>query len=151
MLYLFIFVKECPHIRWLRGFGGLWGFLPQNILSQTPLILFYSMFTLLLLFHQYHYSWKQIYDSWVPNMTIFFFCFLGLQLQYIEVPRLEAESELQPLAHATAIRDPSCICDLHHSPRQSRIITHWARPGIKPESSWILVRFLTRWNTTGTP
>ena len=30
-------------------------------------------------------------------------------------------------------------------------LTHWARPGIKPASSWILVRFLTRWTTTGTP
>ena len=32
-----------------------------------------------------------------------------------------------------------------------RSLTHWARPGIKPTSSWILVLFLTRWTTTGTP
>ena len=29
-------------------------------------------------------------------------------------------------------------------------LTHWARPGIKPISSWILVRLLTHWATTGT-
>ena len=32
----------------------------------------------------------------------FFFCFLGLYLQYMEVPRIGAESELQLLANATA-------------------------------------------------
>ena len=30
-------------------------------------------------------------------------------------------------------------------------LTHWARPWIKPASSWILVRFLTHWASTGTP
>lgn len=30
------------------------------------------------------------------------------------------------------------------------IITHWVRRGIRPTSKWILVRFGTRWATTGT-
>ena len=30
-------------------------------------------------------------------------------------------------------------------------LTHRARPGIEPESSWILVRFLTHWATMDTP
>ena len=30
-------------------------------------------------------------------------------------------------------------------------LTHWARPGTEPISSWILVGFLTHWATTGTP
>ena len=30
-------------------------------------------------------------------------------------------------------------------------LTHWARPGIKPASSWTLVRFVYCWVTTGTP
>ena len=29
---------------------------------------------------------------------------------------------------------------LHHISQQCRILTHWARTGIKPTSSWILVR-----------
>ena len=33
----------------------------------------------------------------------------------------------------------------------ARSLTHWARPGIEPASSWILVRPLTCWATTGTP
>ena len=33
----------------------------------------------------------------------------------------------------------------------ARSLTHWARWGIKPASSWILVGFLSHWATTGTP
>ena len=33
----------------------------------------------------------------------------------------------------------------------ARSLTCWARLGIKPTSSWILVGFLTHWATTGTP
>ena len=40
----------------------------------------------------------------------------------MEVPRLGVESELELLAYAiaTAMPDPSCICDLCHSSQQ-----HW--------------------------
>ena len=40
----------------------------------------------------------------------------------MEVPRLEVKLELHLLAYttATAMQDPSCICDLHHSSQQ-----HW--------------------------
>ena len=30
-------------------------------------------------------------------------------------------------------------------------ITHWARSGIEPKTSWFLVRFVNHWATTGTP
>ena len=52
----------------------------------------------------------------------FFFVFLGLHLQHMEVPRLGVELELQPPAYATAtaIPDLNFICDLHHSSWQ-----HW--------------------------
>ena len=42
----------------------------------------------------------------------------------MEVPRLGIELELQLLAYitATAMWDPSHICDLHHSSRQCRIL-----------------------------
>ena len=45
-------------------------------------------------------------------------------MQHMEVSRLEVESELHLLAYATATatRDPSCICDLHHSSRQRWIV-----------------------------
>ena len=49
--------------------------------------------------------------------------FLGPHLQHMEVPRLGVESELKLLAYvtATATRDPSCVCDLHHSSWQNQI------------------------------
>ena len=51
-------------------------------------------------------------------------CFSGLHLQHMEVLRLGVQLELQlpAYARATATRDPSCICNLHHSSRQRRII-----------------------------
>ena len=47
----------------------------------------------------------------------FYFGSLGPHPRHMEVPRLGTEWELQPLAYATAtaMRDSSSICDLHHS------------------------------------
>ena len=73
----------------------------------------------------------------------------------MEVPGLRAESELQLPADAivTAIPDLSCNCNL--TPQLVAILTyaiasdktgsltHGVGPGIKPTSSWILVRFLS--------
>ena len=59
----------------------------------------------------------------------FFFFLLGLCLWHMEIPRLGAESELQLLAYTTTTGtpDPNPL----------------SRPGIKPISSWILVRFVS--------
>ena len=74
------------------------------------------------------------------NSIIFIFCFLGLHLRHMEVPRLGFESELQLPAYAiaTAAWDLSHICNLHHSSLNTRSLTHLTRLGIKPESSWTL-------------
>jgi len=52
------------------------------------------------------------------------FVILGLHPQHMEVPRLGVKSQLYPLAYATAtaMRDPSRICNLHHSSWQCRIL-----------------------------
>ena len=49
---------------------------------------------------------------------------LGPYLHHMEFPRLDVESELQLLAYAraTAMWDPSCICNLHHSSRQCQVL-----------------------------
>ena len=54
--------------------------------------------------------------------VLFFFAFLGLHLQHMEVPRQGVESELQLPATATATWDPRLICDLHHSSQQCWIL-----------------------------
>ena len=51
-----------------------------------------------------------------------FCCFLGLHLQHMEVPRLGVKLELQLPPTATAAPDPSCICNLHYSSWQCRIL-----------------------------
>ena len=56
--------------------------------------------------------------------TFLIFGFLGPHLWHMEVPRLGVESEVQLPAYTTAIatRDPSRVCDLHHSSRQCQIL-----------------------------
>ena len=72
-------------------------------------------------------------------------CFSGPLLQYMEVPRLGVESELQLLATAaaTATWDQSLVCDLYQAHGNTGSLTHQVRPGIEPSSSWILVSFVT--------
>ena len=54
----------------------------------------------------------------------YFFGFLGPHLQHMEVPRLGAESQLEPPTYATATATPglSHVCDLHHSSRQHCVL-----------------------------
>ena len=63
----------------------------------------------------------------------------------MEVPRLGVESELQLPAYATAtqcqIGAESATYTTAHG--NTEWLTHWARPGIKPASSWILVGFVS--------
>ena len=84
---------------------------------------------------------------------LLFFFFLGPPLWHMEVPRQGSNQ--------------SCSCQPMPQPQPRQIwaefgtyaaaygnvgsLTHWARPGIKHTSSWILVGFLTPWATMGTP
>ena len=63
----------------------------------------------------------------------------------MEVPRLRVEWELQLPAYttATATEDPSCICDLHPSSWQRRILNPLSETGIEPTTSWFLVTFIS--------
>ena len=63
---------------------------------------------------------KFVWEIILNTKLYIYFVFSGLHPQHMEVPRLGIESELQPLAYtiATATRDPSHVCDLHHSSQQ---------------------------------
>ena len=75
---------------------------------------------------------RVIADSVAPQRELLYhnlfflvlFVFSELNPQQIEVPRLQVKLELQLLAHtiATTMQELSCICDLHHSSRQPRIL-----------------------------
>ena len=64
-------------------------------------------------------------------------------MQHMEVPRLGVESKLQLQAYtaATATRDPSHVCDLHHSSWQRWILEPLseARDGmhILMDTNWV--------------
>ena len=70
----------------------------------------------------YHSFFFLMYFIFVKYL--FFFCFLGLHPQHMEVPRLGVESELHLPAYATATATPdwSRICDLCCSLGQHKIL-----------------------------
>jgi len=96
---------------------------------------------------------KCIHYSEIKKKKFFSFCFLGLHLWHMEVPRLGSNwsSSFQPTPQPQQckIRAISATYTTAHSNVGS--LTHWMRPGIEPTSSWILVGFVNRWATTGTP
>ena len=84
------------------------------------------------------------------SFPMFVFLFYGHTF-FMEVPRLGVKLELWLLACTIAkiTLNLSSICGLCHS--NTRSLTHWGRPRIKPTFSWILVEFLTHWPTVRAP
>ena len=72
------------------------------------------------------------FNTWGPFLPVFisslkknfFFVFLGPHPWHMEVLGLGVKSELQLPTYttATAMPDPSCVSDLHHSSRQCQIL-----------------------------
>ena len=83
----------------------------------------------------------------------FFFCFLGLHPQHLEVLRLGVKSELYLPACTTvsSTPDPSCVCNLHHSSWQHQMLNPLSRARdwtcVLMDTSWIRYH----WATMGTP
>ena len=87
--------------------------------------------------------------TWFTNILLsvfasfIFFCFLGLQVWHMEVPRLGVELELQLLAtaRATARQDLSHVYDLCHSSQQCQILNPLSevrdRTCILMDASWV--------------
>ena len=87
--------------------------------------------------------------GWGFFVLFCFVCFLEPHVWHVEVPRLGVKSELQLIGTATATATASSATDTEaHSNTGS--LTHWAKPVIKPASSWILVRFVSP-SHNGTP
>ena len=87
------------------------------------------------------------------SYSLNFFFFLGLHLWQMDVPRLQVESELQLPAYATttATSDPWCICNLHHSSRQCRILKLLSKA--RDQTSYLMVpsQICFHCATKGTP
>ena len=80
---------------------------------------------------------------------LFFFFFLGLfrAAHAAPFPRLGVQSELQPQQCGTQV--VSVAYTTAHS--NTRSLTQWAKPGIEPASSWILVGFINCWAMKSIP
>ena len=82
-------------------------------------------------------------------LLFIYFAFLWPHPWHMKVPRLEVESELQlpAFAIATAMPDPSQVCDLHHSSWQCWILNPLSeardRTSILMDTSQIHVRYAT--------
>ena len=112
---------------------------------------------------KHHYTQIRC-SSWSPHFLFclffvfwfcffFAFCFFRATCVAYGSSRLGVETEQQLPAYtiATATRDPSHICDLHHSSQQCWILNPLSEA---KEGTWILmvpswVRY--HWATTGTP
>ena len=79
----------------------------------------------------------EVLETWCPFLTYVAFCIF---------PRLGVELELQLVAYttATAMQDPSHICDLLHSARQCWILNPLSEARIEPASSRMLAGFINR-------
>ena len=92
----------------------------------------------------FHFEFIFVYGVRECFNFIYLFFFLGLHLQHMEFPQLGVELELQLPAYttATAMPDPSHICDLCSSLWQHQILN----PGSKTrdwtctlmDTSWVL-------------
>ena len=78
-------------------------------------------------------------------LFLLFSFFLEPCMWHMEVLRLGVESELQLPAMPQLQQCGILAASETYTTAQSNSgsLTHWARPGIKPASSWILVRFFT--------
>ena len=90
------------------------------------------------------------------GLRIFFLVFLpflGPLPWHMEIPRLEVELELHlpvmPEPQQLRIWAASATFTTAHG--NAGFLTHWVRPGIKPATSWFLVRFVNHWAMMGTP
>ena len=99
------------------------------------------------------YGIKEDGDKRIEDLFIYLFLLFRAKPMAYQVPRPRVESELQLPATvtATAMWDPSCVCDLHHSSQQCQIpnplIKARARTCILMDASQI--HFCC--TTTGTP
>ena len=105
----------------------------------------YIFFLSFFLFFFFFFFWPPLCASFLS-----FSGELGPHLWHMEVPRLGVELEVRQPAYAIAqqcqIRAASVTYITAHGNTGS--LTHYARPGIKPASSWIPVRFVSaepRW------
>ena len=94
-------------------------------------------------------------DKWHnPGYIFYLFIFLfRATVGHMEVTRMGVKSELQlrPTPQSQQCRIQAVSTTYTAACGNAGFLTHWLRPGIKPTSSRILLGFVARWATMGTP
>ena len=117
---------------WSKHFtspSSLFVFVTKNLLCSLPHIppALPTAVKAALLKYKSHHSTSTLSAAAASSSSFFFFLlsfvFLGPYPWHMEVPRLGVQSELQLPTCTTATRNPSCLCDLHHSSWQCRILS----------------------------
>ena len=125
--------SDCSRNTHLSPCADLWlrSRLAQGPKFMTNILITYCTVTSLRLFYNFSF-------------------FLGLHLRHMEVPRLGVKWELELPAYttATAVKDLSCVCELHHSSWQHQILSE-ARDQTRIFMDTSRVRY--HWVTRGTP
>ena len=105
------------------------------------------------LFHLYLLQNEFLLAVFVCLFVLSFCHFLGRSRGIWSFPGLGSNQSCScqptPEPQQLGIRAMSATYTTAHSNVGS--LTHWARPGIEPTTSWFLVRFVNHWVTTGTP
>ena len=91
--------------------------------------------------------------SYFPTWSFLFFFFLGLHPWNMEVPRqgVDSEPQLRAYTTATATRDLSRVCNLHHSSRQCQILNPLSEARDQICNLMVPSRIPFLCTTTGTP
>ena len=110
-----------------------------KVLPCCSMYQYFSPFYFRIIFHCiYHILF--IHSS-IDGQFFLFLVFFGL---FRPAPVAHGGSQTRGLIGAAS-------ASLRHSHSNARSLTPWVRPGIKPATSWFLVRFINHWAATGTP
>ena len=75
---------------------------------------------------------------------LFIYVILGPHLRHVEVPRLRVESAVaRPTPQPQQLEIPALSSIYTTAHGNARSVTHWARQGIEPETSWFLAGFVS--------
>ena len=93
-----------------------------------------------------------VMDSWVYYLFFFFFAFFRAEpAAYGSSSQARGRIGAAAIPQPQQCRIPAKSVTYTTAHGNCRILNHWVRSGIEPESSWILVAFINWWATKGTP
>ena len=106
-------------------------------------------------FYQHPSLCHQTDICWVeaapPTLFFFFFFFCLFRPSSVAYGRSQASGWMWPTPQPQWCQIQATLATYSSACNDAISLTHWARPGMDPKFSWILVWFLTHWATTRTP